>query len=338
MTRLRIGIVVASEFSRLVLRHLLRHQANVEVISELDSLARAQEIGDADLVLLQADLCHADPLGFAAVRRRYPRQCVVIAAGEGSCSPPGAWTPDVTVIGMGSATNDLDPSVFHLRLKEVLQASNRVLQSLQKEQAPSDQPVAPLRRLSYKRPAIIGVAASTGGPEALQALCTDLLPPICPIVVALHIPREHTAGLARHLADVTGHAVSIGEAGPLPQREIILLLGGVDHAVVNGVSGFALRRVVGHASNFHPNGDVLLSSLAALDRPAVGIVLTGMGIDGSAGVRALGARRQPVLVQLPSTCVVSGMPEAAIATGCVSEVGSIGMIARRLNILMSASR
>jgi two-component system chemotaxis response regulator CheB len=110
-----------------------------------------------------------------------------------------------------------------------------------------------------------------------------------------------------------------------------LLPGGIDHGVVATADGLSLRPVRGGASNFHPNGDILLTSMADLDRLVVGVILTGMGNDGCEGAKALKARGYPVLVQRPASCIVAGMPSAAIAAGTVSETASPEGIALRLN-------
>ena len=62
-------------------------------------------------------------------------------------------------------------------------------------------------------------------------------------------------GLARHLASSTGHQVLVGEAGPLPERGVALLRGGMDHLVVERNGALCLRRAPPVASVFHPNGD-----------------------------------------------------------------------------------
>jgi two-component system chemotaxis response regulator CheB len=155
--------------------------------------------------------------------------------------------------------------------------------------------------------------------------------PICPIVIALHIPAEHCSGLARHLAAVTGHEVTVGEAGPLPARGVVLLQGGMDHLVCVRNGSLWLRRAPAGGSVFHPNGDILLSSGAQLDRAVVGVVLTGMGNDGCKGAVVLAARGCSVLAQTPSSCAVPGMPAAAIAAGAVREIAQPAAIACRLN-------
>lgn len=80
----------------------------------------------------------------------------------------------------------------------------------------------------------------------------------------------------------------------------------------DGDGGIRLKVSVGGASPFHPNADRLFLSAAALSLPCVVVVLSGMGQDGAEGAARLEAQGAPVYVQSPETCVVAGMPRAAL--------------------------
>jgi two-component system chemotaxis response regulator CheB len=80
----------------------------------------------------------------------------------------------------------------------------------------------------------------------------------------------------------------------------------------------------------HPSADLLFESAAMVARQPVAVVLTGMGNDGSRGAAAFARRNLPVLVQRPDTCIVGGMPGAAIEAGVASESLTLEEIARRL--------
>jgi two-component system chemotaxis response regulator CheB len=324
---LRIGLVLRNEFLLLVIRQLLRRQVGVELVGEADGLAEAAALSVAGLLLIEHDLAARDPVALAPLLRRDRARPILVGEGALLTPPPGVDPDSILLLPASGATGKIDAAVLGARLEELL----KPLRSM--AVPPVDEPESPpaCRMPPPRRPAVIGIAASTGGPEALQELLTVLAPPVCPILVALHIPAGHTLGLARHLSAVTGHVVGVGEAGPLPERGVVLLQGGCDHAVIASADGLSLKRVRGGASVFHPNGDILLTSIAALDRAAVGIILTGMGSDGGEGAQALAGRDHPVLVQRPSSCVVAGMPSAAIACGAASEIASLRMIAARLN-------
>lgn len=325
---LQVGMVVETEFLRLVLRQLVRRMAGVELVGEAVSLAEVLALPGGDALIADVALCAADPAGFAALCRLYPGRIVLIGDGD-SVARPGLSIPaGVIQVPMGTANGGRDLSMLANRLQESLRPL-----AARARPAQASEPVIPVLRRAgrVRRPELILIAASTGGPEALQELFGALQPPICPIVIALHIPAEHCGGLARHLGASTGHVVVVGEVGPLPSRGVVLLQGGMDHLVVARGDGLWLRRAPAAASVFHPNGDILLGSGAVLDRAVVGVILTGMGNDGCAGAIALAACGYPVLAQTPGSCAVPGMPAAAIAAGVVREVASLSGIADRLN-------
>jgi two-component system chemotaxis response regulator CheB len=331
----RILLGIGAEFLRVLLRQLLRRQVGAEIFDECDSLAAALLLRGANSVIVDVAACVAAPSAMAEICRRYPGRVILIGEGAGVPLPRGLRLRDVTLVPTGTASSQLDLPIFTARLDEVLSRFRTsdpppMIAATEVPNRERLEVAAPLSGRAW-RPVLIAIAASTGGPEALQELLAALDPPICPIVIALHVPREHSAGMASHLAKATGHPVMIGEAGPLPANRILLLQGGVDHAVAASPDGLCLRRVRGHVSVFHPNGSILLGSAASLDLPVVGIVLTGMGNDGCVGARQLVTQGHPVLAQQPSTCAVPGMPNAAIAAGAVTEVASLAGIAARLN-------
>jgi two-component system chemotaxis response regulator CheB len=338
---LHVGLLVEAEFLRLVLRQLLRRMAGVELIGEAATPAEALTLScpgatSVDVIIAEAAACVADPPDFAILSRRYPGRIVLLGNGSAIAHPGLIIRPDVVEVPMGTATAARDLSLLASRLEAALVP----LAAQFRRDAPprqSPEPFVPLSPVSQptgrvRRPQLVLIAASTGGPEALQELFATLRPPPCPIVVALHIPAEHTAGLVRHLAAVTGHHVTVGQAGALPDSGIVLLQGGMNHLVVARDHGLCLRRAPAATSVFHPNWDILPASGAPLDRPVVGVVLTGMGNDGCAGAIALAARGHPILAQSPGSCAVAGMPAAAIAAGVVREVAIPATIGERLNV------
>jgi two-component system, chemotaxis family, protein-glutamate methylesterase/glutaminase len=332
---LRLVLAFQTEFLRLLVQQLLRNQVGIEIVGEVQSLGAAVILPHATALLIERVLYDLEPDGGATACRRFEGRVLVIGEGERVDLPSGTLPGSAIPIPAGTATAKLEPALLRARLseafKQLRQPFSTALATPPPPQPPDARSRAPSRQDTARRPALVGIAASTGGPVALQELFEALDPPICPIFVALHIPQEHTTTLVSHLGKVTGHTVVVGEAGPVPQRAIVLLQGGADYACVGGGPGLALRRVRDCPSNFHPNADVLFTSIAELRMPSVGVILTGMGNDGSKGALALAERGYPVLAQRPTTCAAAGMASAAIATGAVVEIASLGGIARRLN-------
>ena len=88
----------------------------------------------------------------------------------------------------------------------------------------------------------------------------------------------------------------------------------------------------------HPSADVLFEAAAMAARHPVAVILTGMGNDGTRGAGRFAHRGLPVLVQRPDTCIVGGMPGAAIEAGVASESLSLENIAARLRQWASPTR
>ena len=328
MMALHVALLVQTEFLRLVLRQLLRRNIGAEVVAEAATPAQAMAFPPIGALIADVEACRADPSGFTALCQMHPGRIVLIGQGEAVAAPGLNIPASVIRVPMGGKGGVQDLAVLTAGLAEALRPL--LANATTPKPAAAPPPVA-ARAGRVLRPALILVAASTGGPEALQEMLMALRPPPCPLVIALHIPAEHCAGLVRHLAGATGHAVTLGIAGRLPEAGVVLLQGGMDHQVVMRGDGLWLREAVVSNSVFHPNGDVLLSSGAALDCAVVGVILTGMGSDGRAGALALAARGRPVLAQTPASCAVAGMPAASIAAGAVREVAPPAGIAARLN-------
>jgi two-component system chemotaxis response regulator CheB len=189
---------------------------------------------------------------------------------------------------------------------------------------------------------LIVLGASTGGPPALQSILETLGPSVpVPVVIVQHMPKGFTQAFAERL---NAHL-------PLQVREVqhseVLL---PDHVYI-AVAGTHLRlrrkeaEIVAELSPFPKNSihipaiDVLFDSAArAVGRRAIGALLTGMGNDGAKGLAALKATGAMTLCQDEASCVVFGMPRAALALGAATEVASPTDIGKRLRELLSTER
>jgi two-component system chemotaxis response regulator CheB len=192
------------------------------------------------------------------------------------------------------------------------------------------------RRVSVagRRIDIVGIVASTGGPLALAqllgALPRDL--PI-PVLVAQHIAEGFTEGLIRWLAGVSKIGVEIARDGTsLRPGRAYFPPDGRDLEV--GADG--LLRAPAVSGRYAPSGDVLLASIARYHRSrGAGIVMTGMGEDGATGLLALRDAGGATFVQSPETCVVNGMPNAALVRGATSDARAPEALANAIAELAS---
>jgi len=138
---------------------------------------------------------------------------------------------------------------------------------------------------------------------------------------------------------VIGHdyngAAQLGDVKPWLDRG---QAGGKDARVAPRAGGFELR-IAEAQGGVHPSADILFESAAMVARRPVAVILTGMGDDGSRGAAGFARRGLPVLVQRPDTCVIDGMPGAAIEAGVASDAFTLDEIAQRLRrwAMMTAS-
>ncbi len=180
-------------------------------------------------------------------------------------------------------------------------------------------------------PDLIAVAASTGGPLTLTSLLRAIGPIAPPIVIAQHMPEFFTTCLAQSLGEDTGLTVREGrDREALAAGEVIILPGGKDARVAPCAGGGFELRLAETEGGIHPSADILFESTAMAARRPVAVILTGMGDDGSRGAAGFARRGLPVLVQRPDTCVIDGMPSAAIEAGAASDALTLDEIAQRL--------
>jgi len=183
-------------------------------------------------------------------------------------------------------------------------------------------------------PPLVLIAASTGGPDALAALLLASGPLPVPVVIAQHMPPGLAPELAALLGRRAGWTVRVAPEGKGLEAGQALLLP-TDAVLLRQAGGFALR-ITPSASMVHPSADLLFRSAALLGVPACGVVLTGMGRDGADAAGLLAAEGGRILVQSRETCVVSGMPQAALSIVPDAQGGSPAAIGKLLRGLWGA--
>jgi two-component system chemotaxis response regulator CheB len=187
------------------------------------------------------------------------------------------------------------------------------------------------------RPEVIAIGASAGGPSALRLLLRDLPAAFpAPIVIAQHMPDEFVAGLARWLNKTTALGVRVAVHNLVLEPGMVYLATGSAHlAVVRHGSRLAAQLIGDQGLHRHqPSVDVLFDSVARVcGSAAVGIVLTGMGDDGAAGLLAMRQAGALTLAQDEDSSTVFGMPRAAVAKGAVEHTLALSNLATTLSRL-----
>lgn len=187
---------------------------------------------------------------------------------------------------------------------------------------------------------VVVVAVSTGGPEALSRLIPALPEDFpLPILVVQHMPASFTPSFARNLDRRSALNVVEAEAGMTPQAGTVYLAPGGIHMVLDG--RHALERLEMDDGppecSVKPSADVLFRSVATAyrNRDVLALVLTGMGEDGTRGLRELKENNCYCITQSEDSCVVYGMPRMVDEAGLSDESAPIDAIAGRLVALTS---
>jgi two-component system chemotaxis response regulator CheB len=181
---------------------------------------------------------------------------------------------------------------------------------------------------------LVAIGVSTGGPQALEFVLSQL-PGDFPgsIVVVQHMPDGFTDMFARRLDDLSPLRVKEAQSGDLLQPGRVLICPGSRHIKVKRLPmGDVVvlsddARVNGH----RPSVDVLLRSVAEeFGSQAVGVLMTGMGDDGAEGLGAVKKEGGLTIAQSEDSCVVYGMPKAAIERGYAVRVVGLDVMAATL--------
>ncbi len=176
---------------------------------------------------------------------------------------------------------------------------------------------------------VVAIGISCGGPQTLMEMLPAFPSNFAPIVVTQHMPAAFTPAFAQHLDQNCAMRVKEAAEGDLLETGRILIAPGDQHLHVRRRGAQLAVKLDGgpKVSGHRPSVDAMFESLARVcGGHCVGVVMTGMGADGAAGIVQLKQAGCPTLAQDEMTSLVYGMPKAAYATGCVDQVVALGAI------------
>ena len=182
---------------------------------------------------------------------------------------------------------------------------------------------------------IVAIASSTGGPKALQAVIPKLPKELnAPVVLVQHMPVGFTKSLAERLDSLSELTLTEAREGEILQKGHVYLSRGGMHMNVSSDQ----RKSCIHYSDepsregVKPCANYMYESLinSPFDQ-VVCVVLTGMGLDGTEGIRNLKAKKQTfVIAQQENTCAVYGMPKGVVKAGLVNQIVELDNVAQEI--------
>lgn len=323
--RARVLVVDDSPTMRGLIRAVLRSDPGIEVVGEAaDAMEARSAIKrlNPDVVTLDVEMPNMNGIEFLAkIMKLRPMPVIMVS----TLTQRGA---EATLAALEIGAFDCigkplpgDPMPF-AELAETVKAAARSQRHLP-DPVVAGQPDAPAYAApSDYQPArkIIALGASTGGVEALIAVLTKFPANCPPTVITQHMPATFTKSFAERLNRHCAPQVKEAEDGDrLEIGRIYLAPGGDRHMEVTNPSSPRCTLIEGAPVNGHrPSVDVMFRSVAKLaGRKAVGVILTGMGRDGAAGLLEMKKAGASTIGQNEKTCVVYGMPRVAHEIGAV---------------------
>jgi two-component system chemotaxis response regulator CheB len=187
---------------------------------------------------------------------------------------------------------------------------------------------------------VVAIAASTGGPPALQAILTALPGDFgAGIVISQHMPPGFTRSFAERLNKIAPLLVSEAAAGDRIRAGMALIAPGGHHLLVKRDREGLVAELVPRSPSdkYVPSADRMMTSVAEACGPAVlGVVLTGMGNDGTAGALAIRRMKGQCLAESQESAVIFGMPQEAIRSGAADRVLPLSKMADEIALRCTA--
>lgn len=191
---------------------------------------------------------------------------------------------------------------------------------------------SPARTTAPRNAQLIAIGSSTGGVEALRVLLAKFPADCPPTVIVQHVNARFAPAIAQSLDAATDARVIMAETDTVLERgHVYFAPGGDRHMMVAPAGSRGFRTVLRSGepvSGHQPSVDVLFASTAdTVGEQAIGILLTGMGQDGAKGLLRMAGKQAWTIAQDEASCVVFGMPRAAIEMGAARAVLPLTKIA-----------
>jgi two-component system chemotaxis response regulator CheB len=337
--KIRVLVVDDSPFVRKAIARMLNGAPDVEVVGMAADGLEGLELARAlhpDVITLDLQMPRLG--GLETLSRLVPESSSAVLL-LSSLTQEGA---DVTLRGLELGALDfVDKSSVKgpmnlLGLREELLAKVRALANVPRPRpsvpiaAPA--PAGPVEGVA--RAEVVAIGASTGGPAALQAI-VPALPRGFPatVLIVQHIPRGFSRPLAERLASRSALPVIEAQDGQRVQPGTVLVAPAGLHMKLHRRAGTVKVSLdeEPRTALHRPSVDVLMASVARVYGPrALGVILTGMGSDGTAGLRAIHQAGGRTLAESQESAVIYGMPKAAIDAGVVDRALPLGHLAAEI--------
>ncbi len=365
--KVRVLVVDDSAFMRKVMQGIISADASLQVIGEAGDGREAVALAESlrpDVISMDINMPHMDGLGATEIIMSQNPRPIVIVSSESHEGARGTLRAlqlgAVDFVSKPASAINLDMNSVREELTRKLKMAAKVrvvrtatrpssamamamLDASRPVKAPSNPAEPAVDQPSVERSPLVILAASTGGPAALMRMVPNFRKDFpAAIVLALHMPASFTGQFTQQLAEASAIRVKHAEAGEALRPSTFYVCPGSHHLRISAAGHVQLDDGP-RISGYRPCADVTLESAANwAGAMTIGVVLTGMGNDGSRGVVAVKAAGGYVIAQDEATSMIFGMPQESVRTGAVNEIIPIDAIPaaleKRALYLLGASR
>lgn len=343
--RIRVLCVDDSALIRDLLSEIINSQPDMEVVAVAPDPLVARDLikqHNPDVLTLDVEMPRMDGLDFLERLMRLRPMPVLMVS---SLTQAGS---EVTLraLELGALDFVAKPSlgIRHGMLEYAEEIAEKIRAAArsqpQRARRRDEPPPARLKAPLVSSEKLVIIGASTGGTEAIRRVLEPLPANSPAILITQHMPGGFTRSFAERLDRLCQIRVKEAEEGErvLPGHAYIAP-GDAHLRLARSGANYVARLDDGPPVNRHrPSVDVLFHSAATqAGRNAIGVLLTGMGKDGAAGLLEMRQAGAPTIAQDEASCVVFGMPREAIALGGAAEVVALEEIAPRLMALVAVS-
>jgi two-component system chemotaxis response regulator CheB len=331
--RIRVLVVDDSALMRKLIPAILARESSIEVVgTAMDGAFALKKIEELqpDVVTLDLEMPRMDGMEtLRLIMRRAPLPVILFS----THSKEGGYAT-FKALALGAVdflAKPKDAAAGHLeQIADQLIAKIKVAKRAAGRKLPPavvvEEPGAPKKGSHPAQPPrrVIAIGISTGGPNALQYVLSQIPADfLSTFVVVQHMPEGFTEMFAKRLNECCALEVHEARSGDLLLAGRVLICPGNRHIMVRRMPrGDMVILSDGPPVNGHrPSADVLFHSVAQeFGLTAVGVLMTGMGDDGAEGLGAIKSAGGMTIAQSEDTCVVSGMPRAAILKGYANKI------------------
>lgn len=332
----RVLIVDDSKTMRQLLRRILDSAPDLEVVGEAERPSQVESlIHQCKPDVMTLDINMPEMTGVELLRKLLPKHFIPTVMISSLSIDEGKEV--LTALELGAVDYIHKPSAQEMATMMPLIQEKVLEASRVKRRSASPAPVQQraLGRVSgsFSSSRFIAVGASTGGTEAIKNVFMGFPADIPPVAVVQHIPPYFSTAFANRLNELCPFEVREAKDGDEFLPGLVLIAPGGRHMeVVREGSKLIAKVYDGEPVNrFKPSVDVLFNSVAKLlGGKATGVLMTGMGSDGAKGLLAMKNAGSFTIAQDQESCVVFGMPRAAIEIGAACEIRSLEEIATAL--------